>query len=104
MSMKAWEYVEKGWTRHYDAVDEKGDPVPAISDEAVAWCAYGAVECAYPLGTNRSDKYATTIEALRLHINGAPTTPNNLPITQWNDDPKTSQSDVVAALKHVEGT
>ena len=41
---KTKELLETGWTRERAAVDQAGQPVPWISQEAVAWSLVGAVK------------------------------------------------------------
>ena len=41
---KAKKYIEQGWCQNYPAIDDEGLSVLPMNDNAVAWCATGALE------------------------------------------------------------
>jgi hypothetical protein len=41
--MRARSFIESGWCRFTNAVDEAGNAVLPTSERAVAWCAWGAL-------------------------------------------------------------
>lgn len=51
--MKAWQLIEKGWNQNQVALDKNGDNINVPSDEAVSWCALGAIWHLY--SDNRGD-------------------------------------------------
>lgn len=75
------------WTQKAFALDALGQPVRSRSENAVCWCAGGAIE---RVSADHSLIYQTW-DALERVVGG--------PFTAWNDEPGRTQDDVVSALR-----
>ena len=80
----------KGWTQKTSARDFKGREVPASSPSATCFCVMGAI--ARVVGDNSSVRQSEARDRLR------PLLPTFY-ISDWNDAPGRTQSEVVAALR-----
>jgi hypothetical protein len=84
---------EGRWTQGESARTSTGDGlVDALADEAVCWCAAGAVSRA---AGETGDMYGNAMRALSdyLKLRSYPL------ITEWNDNLGRTQAEVVAALR-----
>jgi len=86
---KAWELVEQGWVQGFSFGDEDGRP--CRRDNAVKFCALGAIERAYP---NSASSAAMQARNYLYHEYN-----NRASVSMWNDDPQRTQADVVRMLK-----
>lgn len=87
--------IKKGWVQGDLAVDKHGDGVKSTSEEAVGWCALGAV------GVQNEERPGTAGRALEVVLDLGQF--ENVP--EFNDDGNTTQSDVLdvydKAIKYV---
>jgi hypothetical protein len=93
---EARSYVERGWCQCRYGENANGERVSAGSDEAVRWCATGAIERAAMRYARRADVsyfrlWSDATEALDAHIGGFRTC--------WNDSSDRTQAEVVAAFR-----
>ena len=90
---------EDCWTKGTTARNKQGHPVEAEMDEAVIFCAEGAIQRAaylqdYPLPPNDHEMGAGEIEAEVICIlSGEIDQPMSLNV--WNDNPLTTHKDVL---------
>ena len=89
--MKAFEYVQKGWTQHTSARNALGEPIMPRSVHAVEWCAIGAIGAACL--DHASDFEAWLARRL----------PGGLRLDDWNDAPERTKEEVVMALALADG-
>lgn len=86
--------IKKNWVQGDFAVDKDGDTVKVASEEAVGWCALGAVAVDRGRGVNGAGRALEVV----LH-------PNWDDVTDFNDNDNTQQQDVVRlydkAIKYV---
>ena len=78
--------IARGWTQGASARDVTGSVTRAWAEEAVCWCAMGAVAC-------RDDDWTTAEPAwaaLRAAVGGETW------VSEWNDAPGRTQADVLA--------
>jgi hypothetical protein len=87
--MKAITYIRKGWTQRIFAVNSNGVEVSPHYENAVAWCARGAVEAAYL----DWKEYREAMSKLRHALGGRKN------IFEWNDAPERTKKQVLAAFK-----
>ena len=79
----------KAWTKGVAAVNATGKEVGPSSNEAVAWCLYGACVRCGVWDDQRADRLG---ELIRKNI-GTGT------VTDFNDDPNRTHTEVIAILK-----
>lgn len=87
--LKAIDYIRKGWTQGTYARTKTGRPCHYCSPRAVKWCAIGAVLRAY--SETLDDEYLSIRKRLAQVVF------DSLP--GWNDDPKRTKKEVIAAFK-----
>lgn len=85
--MKAIDYIKKGWIQEAEAKTKNGVLCHAISPLAVKWCAIGAITAAY---SNPIDRQRAIDRLVYIIHRG---------IVTWNDDPKRTKKQVLAAFK-----
>lgn len=85
---KAIDYIRKGWTKGAQARDRDGSNVDPKSSCAVKWCAIGAISAVY----QSKHKWADALTRLGVAI-------DTVNIAVWNDDPKRTKSEVLAAFR-----
>lgn len=78
--------IERGWTQRAAARNEAGLPVSYRSETATCWCLSGALR----VSSNGSDQRWLDVLAFMRTM-----TPRHS-VVAFNDDPDTSQSDVLA--------
>lgn len=93
--MKAYEYIEKGWTQYAAARDAAGHPIEPEHPAATCWCAYGAIRAAYS-GVAIIDAF----DRLRKVINGSSAVLHA--IHSWNDTASRTRAEVIAALREAD--
>ena len=76
--------IERGWTQEVEARDADGVEVFDDAEEAVCFCAVGAL--------NRVGYSATAHRALKGVVGGED-------VVDWNDSPHRTQADVIDAFK-----
>jgi hypothetical protein len=91
---RARELIEKGYCKGLYAVNKKGRTVSVSSRAACAWCLEGAayqaeIEHAVTRG------HPQLIPLLESHL---PQEHRGKTVSAWNDEPTTTQSDVLALL------
>ena len=89
--MKAIDFIRKGWTQDAVARTAKGWPCSETSLRAVKWCAWGAIFAAYRSPQKRYDALNRLYLVLGL--------PLGISVTEWNDHPKRTKGEVLAAFK-----
>lgn len=75
----------KRWTKGYFAKTALGAPCGSLSDRAICWCISGAIN-----KVSEFKNHQVAYDRLRLVVGPL--------ITQFNDDPKTTHADVIAAF------
>lgn len=85
---KAIDYIRKGWTQGFSARNREGCGVDPKSSCAVKWCALGAISAAY----QSRHKWADALTKLEVAV-------GTKGIGAWNDDPKRTKSEVLAAFR-----
>ena len=90
--MKAWELLSDPakWCQGQVAKDNEGNGLPARSNDAVKWCALGAVFKCYP-----NDNIAWQMRGRIEEI-------TKVPVGSWNDYPDRRHQDVVDLLKRLD--
>src|SRR5215510_9152762 len=86
----AAEIVARGWCQGAWAQDKNDESVAPCSDDAVKWCAIGALILA--VRSQPCPDIAGALTALGRAIRMASA-------SQWNDNPKRTQAQVVNALR-----
>lgn len=86
--MKAVDYIKKGWTQGAFARKADGSPTYSLDPEAVCWCAFGALNMAYP-----DHGYVGVFTELKTAIGGEQL------VAYWNDDPNRTQQEVIAMFE-----
>lgn len=91
--------LEKGWVQGVAARDGNGFAVSSVDPAACAWCASAAIRVAAGLTPSETSAqvvrlYTKVLKAAQPH--GARMA---CLITTWNDDPRTSRSDVLGAIR-----
>jgi hypothetical protein len=81
---------EKDWCKNWSARNVKGRPVNIDSIEAVAFCADGAILYCYG-----NDNY----NEMRIKFKKANNDIGDWGITVWNDYPKRTKEEVIAAFE-----
>ena len=76
--------IARGWTQGASARDVTGSVTRAWAEEAVCWCAMGAVAC-------REDDWATTAAAWVVLEEAA-----GMWVAEWNEAPGRTHEDVLA--------
>ena len=84
-------YIEQGWCKFFLAADSDGKIVNAHSNDAVKWCALGAVS---RFAQNDNQLYYQYITELNNVV--------MMPGHHYNDSPHRTQEEVISALKEVE--
>jgi hypothetical protein len=89
----AREFLEKGWCQKTYATGKYGGSFNGVtdikSDNATAWCSYGAL-CA---ASNFSDLYCDTLEEIVEYLQTFLSEDEMLHV--WNDDPSRTKDDVI---------
>jgi len=80
------ERVIRGWTRGCLARDANGREVDPVSDQATCWCVIGAIDSVTGNENNASHGAVTVLDSA---LEGRE-------IADFNDDPATTQTDVIA--------
>ena len=83
--MKAIDYVRKGWCKFRLSKDKFGRTVEPDSERASSWCSMGAIEAAYVSTYDAMTKLLAVIKSDS--------------IADWNDDPKRTKRQVLAAFR-----
>lgn len=78
--------VARGWTRGCLARDAEGKEVDPVSAQATCWCAIGAIDSVTGNENNASHGAVTVLDSA---LEGRE-------IADFNDDPATTQADVLA--------
>lgn len=88
------QYLEKGWTQDYFAVNIDGKLVDECSDDAVCWCLSGAIEASYRHFNYKSETiYSITEEIEKI---------TGTDVVKWNDVKGRTQEEAVQLMKQVE--
>ena len=85
------EYVEQGWCKFFLAADNNGKIVNVNSENAVKWCALGAVS---RFAQDDNEIYYQFVTELNNVV--------MMPGHHYNDSPHRTQEEVVSALREVE--
>jgi len=88
--------VERGWTQHADAHNERGEVVKSWSPDAVRWSLLGALVASFERISSASDGPA--IAHLARACTGLADTLDADSLEEWNDEPERRKADVLAAL------
>lgn len=86
--MRALELIKMGWTQGSKARDMDGKSCLFSGLPPVAWCAYGALETAYPSWEGMKAALARVRDVLGSNA-----------IMAWNDEPGRTQVEVVAVFE-----
>lgn len=95
--MKAYEVLEQfGWCQGSAAIDNNGQEVGVLSNDAIRFCTIGAVAKAYIPTDNARDELSLKMQgrirdALGLYS-----------ISNWNDAPERTEEEVIALLKRLD--
>lgn len=94
---KARKLIEKeeNWTRKVSARDARGKEVEAIANEAVCWCAYGALERVCTRKKGDVVAWAWSLIALWDSIPVKPRV-GKLVLSAYNDRRTTTHADILA--------
>ena len=92
--MRPSSYLKKGWCRGAFARTEEGQPCSVMSDNAVAWCAEGAIAAAYEFQGIHYHEMDQMFFHLGQKIGGK--------ILVWNDLPEQTRHHVIATMEAVE--
>jgi hypothetical protein len=84
---KARAFIRKGWCRKDQAKNRLGQPTGPRCDDAISWCAVGAVNAA----TSTLDDADAAIRAVKAYL-------GVWSIVEWNDAPGRRKSDVLVAF------
>lgn len=79
--------VARAWTKGYYAYNSGGRTCMAMAEDAVRWCAAGALDRA-------GGTYPTGLDAVEYLVKAMPAGFTDIP--DYNDQPTTTQADVVA--------
>lgn len=92
--MKAYEVIDspEKWTQGYYATDANGKQTTSLSNDAICWCAIGALMKAY--ADDKDGNYALAFRKL----NGA----IRYDIINWNDAPGRTWEEVHGLLKELD--
>ena len=82
----------KCWTQGIGARDINGNPVRSLSDAAARWCAMGAIDRCFPIGTPFMAIEDTGVHDLLRSATGTHD------LTNWNDDPERTHDEVMDAF------
>ena len=98
---RAARLVEGGWTRHYNAIDENGRSVGARSEDAVAFCATGAIirACHEMMEKDRDDPAWRTWPDPDTAIIARFGRWLGWNVVVWNDMPWRTRRDVVGRMR-----
>lgn len=86
--MKPSDFIKKGWCREELARDKDGDVTYFDAQQAVAWCAMGAIFACRDVSSHDA------LKALRSYVG------NNV-IALWNDDPNRTQQEIIDAFEAI---
>ena len=87
----AEDLVDKGFCQGWFARTQSRAKVNAMSDLAVSWCPFGAIQrTAYTFGASDATRRAAVV-ALQRETGGA--------ISPWADAPERTKDEVIAAMR-----
>jgi hypothetical protein len=100
--MKAWQIIEQnGWCQKVNASSDKGRSCSPISDKAVSFCIFGAID------RKHTSKYGA-VDAIGVYddVNSVQdklqATDQHALISVWNDHPERTKEEVIALLKELD--
>ena len=94
--------VERGWTQHADAHNERGEVVKSWSPDAVRWSLLGALVASFERISSAADD-SPAIAHLARACTGLADTVDADSLEEWNDEPGRRQADVLRALDAAAG-
>lgn len=98
--LRAAELVEQGWTQGQDACLSNGTPCTYSNDEAVRWCANGAIyRSAYERWGDRYNESTIEADAACMAMKKAVLAAALQSITEWNDVKGRTAGEVAAKLR-----
>lgn len=91
----ARDLVRRGWTQHAEGRDAHGAAVEPCDPTVTSWSLLGALVVALEQQDGRDElllvELADALDALALYVDSDS-------LADWNDDPRRTQSDVIAVL------
>ena len=99
---EAREFLLRGWCQGCPAQNEKGEKVPPNSNEAISWCATGAISAALDVKfiTDSNDE---GIRAWLALDTACQSLFNNACVVTWNDEEGVTESDILELYEEAIG-
>jgi hypothetical protein len=92
---KAKALVERGWCQAADALNRAGDNCECSAEDAVPWCAYGAIRRVHE-NTGEADRSVLALVAAIPGVGEDFPLERVTSLTRWNDTPGRTKGEVLA--------